>query len=85
MTALLNVAFNLAVLPALRPDEHAVTHDVTASLVRPVAAGARVHIAGTILRRGRAIAFLRGEARVDGIVVAAGHVTKSVIAAEADG
>ena len=80
VTALLDVASFLALLPVLAPGETAVTHDVTASLMRPVAAGAQVHVVGTVLRRGRAVAFLRADARVDGVVVAAAQITKSVIA-----
>jgi uncharacterized protein (TIGR00369 family) len=75
----LDVASYLALLPLLSDDEHAVTHDVAVSLLRPVAAGKRVDIAGTVLRRGRAVAFMRAEATVDGEVVAAGQVTKSVV------
>lgn len=77
---LLDVASFLALLPHLADDEHAVTHDLTVSLLRPVSAGARVDIAGTVLRRGRAVAFMRAEATVDGAVVAAAQVTKSVVA-----
>ena len=75
----LDVASYLALLPQLSDDEHAVTHDVAVSLLRPVAAGKRVDITGTVLRRGRAVAFMRAEATVDGEVVAAGQVTKSVV------
>lgn len=49
------------------------------SLLRPVAAGSRVDVSGTVLRRGRTVAFLRAEASVDGVVVAAAQVTKSVV------
>ncbi|RBY94814.1 PaaI family thioesterase [Blastococcus sp. TBT05-19] len=79
--ALLDVASFLALLPALGPDEHAVTHDVAASLLRPVSSGATVDIVGTVLRRGRAVAFMRAEASVDGVLVATGQVTKTVIQA----
>ena len=67
--------------PSLSDEEHAVTHDLTVSLMRPVAAGKRVDLTGTVLRRGRAVAFLRAEATVDGEVVAAAQVTKSVVRA----
>lgn len=79
VTALLDVASYLALLPDLAEDEHAVTHDVTASLVRAVPRGARVEVSGMVVRRGRSIAFLRAEARVDGEVVAAAQVTKSLL------
>jgi uncharacterized protein (TIGR00369 family) len=77
----MDVAAFLALLPSLSDEEHAVTHDLTVSLIRPVAAGKRVDITGTVLRRGRAVAFMRAEATVDGEVVAAAQVTKSVIRA----
>ena len=79
VTTLLDTACYLALLPQLSDAEHAVTHDLTVSLMRPVAADQRVDIVGTVLRRGRAVAFLRAEATVDGEVVAAAQVTKSVV------
>ena len=78
---LLDVAGFLALLPSLADAEHAVTHDLSVSLLRPVRAGARVDVTGSVLRRGRAVAFLRSEAAVDGVVVASGQVTKSVVPA----
>jgi uncharacterized protein (TIGR00369 family) len=80
VTTLLDTACYLALLPQLSDDEHAVTHDLSVSLLRPVAADSRVEITGTVLRRGRAVAFMRAEATVDGAVVAAAQVTKSVVA-----
>jgi uncharacterized protein (TIGR00369 family) len=79
VTTLLDTACYLALLPSLSDDQHAVTHDLTVSLLRPVAADQRVDVVGTVLRRGRAVAFLRAEATVDGVVVAAAQVTKSVV------
>ena len=79
VTTLLDTACYLALLPQLSDGEHAVTHDLTVSLIRPVAADARVDVVGSVLRRGRAVAFLRAEATVDGEVVAAAQVTKSVV------
>jgi uncharacterized protein (TIGR00369 family) len=80
VTTLLDTACYLALLPQLSDDEHAVTHDLTVSLIRPVAADARVDVIGSVVRRGRAVAFLRAEATVDGDVVATAQVTKSVVA-----
>jgi uncharacterized protein (TIGR00369 family) len=79
VTTLLDTACYLALLPHLSAQEHAVTHDLTVSLIRPVAADARVDITGSVVRRGRTVAFLRAEATVDGEVVAAAQVTKSVV------
>lgn len=78
--ALLDVASFLALLPHLGEGEHAVTHDVSASLLRPVGAGAEVEVTATVLRRGRAVAFMRAEATVEGVLVATGQVTKTVVA-----
>jgi uncharacterized protein (TIGR00369 family) len=79
VTTLLDTASYLALLPRLADTEHAVTHDQTVSLLRPVAADARVDVTATVLRRGRAVAFMRAEAVVDGELVATAQVTKSVV------
>ena len=79
VTTLLDTASYLALLPQLSDAEHAVTHDQTVSLLRPVAADARVDVTATVLRRGRAVAFQRAEAVVDGELVATAQVTKSVV------
>jgi uncharacterized protein (TIGR00369 family) len=79
--SLLDVACFLALIRHLGDDEHAVTHDLTVSLLRPVSPGKRVDITGTVLRRGRQVAFMRADATVDGQVVAAAQVTKSVVRA----
>ncbi len=79
VTTLLDTASYLALLPQLSDAEHAVTHDQTVSLLRPVAADARVDVTATVLRRGRAVAFMRAEAVVDGELVATAQVTKSVV------
>ena len=79
VTALLDVASYLALLPHLDDAEHAVTHDMSVSLLRPVGPDESVAVAGEVLRRGRAVAFLRAEATVNGRTVAAAQVTKSVV------
>ena len=79
VAALLDVASYLALARDLAEDEHAVTHDLSVQLLRPVSGGSRVEVAGTVLRRGRAVAFLRAEATVDGRVVAAAQVTKTLV------
>ena len=80
VTALLDVASYLALLPELGTGENAVTHDLSVSLLRPVRAGGRVELTGTVLRRGRAVAFLRADAHVDGLLVAAAQITKTLLA-----
>jgi uncharacterized protein (TIGR00369 family) len=82
-TALLDVASYLALLPHLGSEENAVTHDLTASLIRTVPRGALLQVRSSIIRRGRTIVFLRAEATVAGTIVAAGQVTKSIVRATA--
>lgn len=79
VTTLLDTASYLALLPQLSDGEHAVTHDQTVSLLRPVGADARVDVTASVLRRGRAVAFMRAEATVAGQLVATAQVTKSVV------
>lgn len=79
VTALLDVASYLALLPELAEGEHAVTHDLSVQLLRPVRGGSRVEVRGTVLRRGRAVAFLRAEAVTDDRIVAAAQVTKTLV------
>jgi uncharacterized protein (TIGR00369 family) len=79
VTALLDVACYLALLPQLDDAEHAVTHDLSVALLRPVRAAAEVVVVGDVLRRGRAVAFMRAEATVDGRTVAAAQVTKTIV------
>ena len=79
VTALLDVACYLALLPELGDDQNAVTLDVTVSLMRAVPPGATVHLRGSVVRRGRSLAFLRAEASVEGAVVATGQVTKTLV------
>jgi uncharacterized protein (TIGR00369 family) len=79
VTALLDVASYLALLPHLAADEAAVTHDASASLMKGAGRGARLEVSGRVVRRGRTLAFVRAEATVDGDVIAAGQVTKSIL------
>lgn len=79
VSALLDVASYLALLPLLADGEHAVTHDMTVSLIRPVRRGATLQLVGTVVRKGRSVVFLRAEARVAGEVVATAQVTKTLV------
>jgi len=81
VAALLDVAAYVRLLPELAPGQNAVTHDSTSSLLRAVRPGARVLLTAVPLRVGRTVAFLRSEANVDGELVAAGSVTKTLLSA----
>lgn len=79
-TALLDVACYLSVLPHLGAGENAVTHDLTASILKSVKAGSRLLTRGEVVKLGRTTVFTRADATVDGSVVAFGTVTKSRVA-----
>ena len=79
VSALLDVAAYVCLLPDLAPEENAVTHDATSSLMRSVREGAAVHLRASVAHRGRTVAFLRSEAQAGGRLVAVGQVTKTIL------
>lgn len=83
--ALMDAVSMLALLPTLSPAQHAVTHDLHASMMRSVAPGARCRLSAQVIRQGRTLAFIEASARVDGAVVASARVTKSITARAPDG
>lgn len=80
--ALMDSLSLIALLPSLDAAEHAVTHDLHVSMMRPVGPGARCELKAEVVKRGRALAFIEASARVDGAVVATARVTKSIVAHE---
>ena len=83
--ALMDVVSLFALLPVLDEGEHAVTHDVHFSIMRPSKEGYVMEIRSEVIRRGRSIAFIQVEAwRLDGdeeSICATGTVTKSIVSA----
>lgn len=77
---LMDATAMLALLPSLTASQHAVTHDIHCSVMRPVSPGARVRLVGSVLRVGRTLAFVEATAMVDGKPVASARVTKSLTA-----
>lgn len=77
--ALLDAVAYLAVIPLLQSGENAVTHDIHVSVMRPVATGETIDLFGRVTRRGRTLIFAASEARVEGKLIAAAQVTKSVV------
>jgi len=73
----------LALLPSLDPSQHAVTHDLYVSVMRPVPAGARCELTARVLKLGRSLAFLEATAEVDNRIVASARITKSITDARA--
>jgi len=68
----------LALLPSLDASQHAVTHDLHVSMLRPVPVGARCRLEARVVKVGRSLAFMDAAALVDDRLVATARVTKSL-------
>lgn len=81
LAAALELAGYLAVLPTLTAAEHAVTHQISTQYLRAATVGQRVRIRAELARRTRALAFVgvTAEREADGVVVAQGQITKSIV------
>jgi uncharacterized protein (TIGR00369 family) len=80
---LLEPAALFALMTVLPEDRYAVTADVHTQLMRPIQAGARVELAGRVLRAGRSLAFCEAAALADGKTCAVARMTKAIVAAPA--
>lgn len=80
LSVLFEVAAFLALAPLLQETQHAVTHDLHVSLMRPVPTGARCDLEARVVRSGRTLAFIEVSAYVEGKQVASARITKSIIA-----
>lgn len=79
LSVLLDACAYLALEPALGDDEDAVSHDLHISMLRPVMIGDRVDLRGELVQKGRRVAFVNSEARVNGRLVASARITKSIV------
>ena len=79
LSLLLDATAYLALEPSLGPDEDAVSHDLHISMLRSVMVGQRVDLRGELVQRGRRVAFVNSEARVDGRLVATARITKTIV------
>lgn len=83
LTAIIEAAGFLAVLPTLGEKEHAVTNMISTQYLRPARAGEWVHVIGTLSRRARTLAFVSVLAYLDrsdpSTLIAQSQLTKSVI------
>lgn len=68
----------LAMLGHMREDETAMTVDVHLQHIRSVQAGEYVTMIGTLLKRGRSIAFCDVTARVDDAICTTARITKTI-------
>ena len=80
LSVLFEVAAFLALVPLLQESQHAVTHDLHVSLMRPVPTGVRCDLEARVVRSGRTLAFIEVSAYVDSKQVASAWITKSIIA-----
>jgi uncharacterized protein (TIGR00369 family) len=80
LSVLFEVAAFLALAPLLQDSQHAVTHDLHVSLMRPVPTGVRCDLSAHVVRSGRSLAFIEVSAHVEGKQVASARITKSIIA-----
>ena len=77
--ALLDVVCFLALLPMLARGEHAVTHDIHVSVLRPVLPDQEVELRGRVVQKGRSLAFCESEAWAGGKLTSTARVTKSLV------
>lgn len=79
LSAILEAAGYLALLPHLAADEHAVTHSAGLLLEAAAPEGARVQARGSVDRRTSRLAFVTAVADVDGNTVARMQLVKSIV------
>ncbi|WP_042882818.1 PaaI family thioesterase [Cupriavidus necator] len=77
--SLMEAACLFALLDSLDGSEHAVTHDLHASVMRSARIGERCDLIARVVRRGRTLAFVEARGEVGGKVIAAIQVTKSIV------
>lgn len=68
----------LAMLGHMREDETAMTVDVHLQHIRSVLSGERVIMTGTLLKRGRTVAFCEVAAHVDDLLCTTARITKTI-------
>lgn len=77
--SVLELSAYLALLPQLRPDEHAVTHAVATQLLGPARRGERVEARGVADPRTGRLGFVTAAADGPGGRIARAQVTKSIV------
>ncbi|MEY4373787.1 MAG: putative Thioesterase domain [Actinomycetota bacterium] len=79
LSMILDATAFLALEPLLDDDEDAISHDLHISMLRGVRTGDVVELRGTVVQRGRRVAFVNSEATVNGRIVASARITKSIV------
>ncbi len=80
LSAALELAGYLALLPELTESEYAVTHSIALNLITGAPQGHCVEVSGEVDRRSKKLAFITVAARADGQIVARGRLVKSIVA-----
>lgn len=80
MNSLVELPSFIALLGALAEGELPVTSDIFIQHVRPMPGDAEYLLEGTLLRRGRTMAWTEVTASVDGKPVTFARITKSIVA-----
>jgi acyl-coenzyme A thioesterase PaaI-like protein len=78
LAAVLEATAYLALVGQLTETEEAVTHTFFASYVSPIPSDAVLESTGTVVRRGRGVAFVTVEMRAGDQIVAIANVAKSI-------
>lgn len=78
LNSLVEVPAFLALLTALEPDELPVTNDIFLQHVRPLPGDAEYELTGTLLRKGRTMAWLESTAWVGGKECTFARLTKTL-------
>lgn len=86
LSAIVELAGYLAVLPTLEPNEHAVTTTISTQHLRAGPSGEWIQLSGTLIKRARTLAFITVMAQVAGTarIVAHSQLTKSIVALKPD-
>ena len=79
ISAILDVAAYLSLLPDLDDEEEAITHALFVSYLAAVKVATSLVASGRVLRRGKRLAFVAAELRDRDRLVATAQVTKSVV------
>ncbi len=74
-----DVAGFAALCSVMSEDETAVTHDIHVSCIRPAPFGSTLRVEGTVVQKGRTLAFMDAVAKLGDKIIATARVTKSIV------
>ncbi|MBU0991151.1 MAG: PaaI family thioesterase [Proteobacteria bacterium] len=77
--SLCDVCAYAALLSIMEDENEAVTHDIHVSVLRSARLGQKIDFEAEVVKKGRTLCFIDAAARVEGNVIAAARVTKSIV------